>query len=82
MSHPRRQPVLRDRPLADFQKAVMRTPVRDLRLRLRDPSLRGGGVDSRRIGVSLEEKPVLPRSNFAIVGLYFYDTMSCESRRR
>ncbi len=30
--------------------------------------------DSRRRAVSIQEKPAVPRSNFAVTGIYFYDT--------
>jgi glucose-1-phosphate thymidylyltransferase len=42
--------------------------------RVRDPQ-RYGVVDFNREGhvVSIEEKPVRPRSNYAVTGMYFYD---------
>ncbi|MCC5067958.1 glucose-1-phosphate thymidylyltransferase RfbA [Xanthomonas campestris pv. campestris] len=33
------------------------------------------GIDGRVVG--LEEKPELPRSNYAVTGLYFYDESAC-----
>ena len=45
-------------------------------------ALRGGGVRRLRSGrVSLEEKPVAPRSNFAVTGLYFYDNQVIDVAR-
>lgn len=34
--------------------------------------------DDKRKVISLEEKPVNPRSNYAVTGLYFYDHQVCE----
>ncbi|GAA5525025.1 glucose-1-phosphate thymidylyltransferase 1 [Microbulbifer aestuariivivens] len=34
--------------------------------------------DQQRRAVSLEEKPLCPRSHFAVTGLYFYDSQVCD----
>ncbi len=34
--------------------------------------------DARRQAVSIEEKPKMPKSNFAVTGLYFYDRHVCD----
>lgn len=36
------------------------------------------GFDSTGKAISLEEKPIAPQSNYAIPGLYFYDSKVCE----
>ena len=46
---------------------------------VRDPSSYGVvSFNESGIAISLEEKPVSPKSNFAVPGLYFYDHRACE----
>jgi len=52
----------------------------DLRLpRQGPPALRRGRVRRLRPVVGLQEKPEHPKSSYAVVGLYFYDTTSSTS---
>ena len=51
--------------------------------RVRDPGRYGViEFDFHMIAVSIEEKPVAPRSNYAVTGLYFYDGRVCEFARQ
>ncbi|WP_342421570.1 glucose-1-phosphate thymidylyltransferase RfbA [Paenibacillus sp. FSL E2-0178] len=51
--------------------------------RVQDPSVYGVvEFDGTGKAVSLEEKPLFPRSNYAVPGLYFYDNQVAEIARR
>jgi glucose-1-phosphate thymidylyltransferase len=59
-----------------LEKAVNRTDCASVfAYHVQDPE-RYGVVefDAERRAISLEEKPVSPKSNYAVTGLYFYDT--------
>lgn len=45
---------------------------------VRDPEKYGVVEFDKQRVVSIEEKPARPRSNFAVTGLYFYDTQVCD----
>jgi glucose-1-phosphate thymidylyltransferase len=64
------------------ESAALRQGARVFAYHVHDPE-RYGVVEFDRHGraVSLEEKPPHPRSNWAVVGLYFYDGRVCEIAR-
>ena len=71
----------------DFVQVLQRASARDrgatvFAYRVSDPE-RYGVVefDGRHRAVSIEEKPAVPKSHFAVTGLYFYDETVCEVAR-
>ena len=68
----------------DLQKQLVLASTRDVgasvfAYHVHDPE-RYGVVefDTQQKAVSIEEKPQLPKSNYAVTGLYFYDENVCE----
>ena len=50
--------------------------------RVSDPERYGVvAFDAQRRALSIEEKPARPQSNYAVTGLYFYDTQVCDLAR-
>ena len=84
-AHPRRQYLLRRRAHRDDAALgrAPRTAPRIFGYRVGDPE-RYGVVEFDAAGkaLSIEEKPAQPRSNWAVIGLYFYDGEVVKHRRR
>jgi glucose-1-phosphate thymidylyltransferase len=70
--------------VSDLREAVKREVGATLFGYYVDDPERFGVVEFDQSGkaVSLEEKPVHPKSNYAVTGLYFYDNKVCEYAKR
>lgn len=68
----------------DLQALLMRASAREqgatvFAYHVQDPERYGVvAFDAGRRAVSIEEKPKAPQSNYAVTGLYFYDTQVCD----
>jgi len=68
----------------DLQPMLMRAAARPdgatvFAYHVQDPERYGVvAFDSNRKAQSIEEKPKAPKSNYAVTGLYFYDTQVCD----
>jgi glucose-1-phosphate thymidylyltransferase len=68
----------------DFQKLLAATAARTqgasvFAYHVQDPERYGVvAFDSEKRAVSIEEKPKEPKSNYAVTGLYFYDSQVCD----
>ena len=71
----------------DLQKAGQRADAQNegatvFAYHVQDPERYGVvAFDDQGRAVSLEEKPKFPQSNYAVTGLYFYDTQVCDLAR-
>jgi glucose-1-phosphate thymidylyltransferase len=68
----------------DFQRVLRSASERDngataFAYHVNDPQRYGViELDAEQRAVSIEEKPVAPKSNYAVTGLYFYDQQVCD----